>query len=81
MAGAQPSGPTPSTASPESQKQQQLQSAVMQIRQLEQGITSIAKQFPEASTEARQAVESVRALIRRIVSSPGQTEPAAPDIL
>ena len=81
MAGASGEQATSQPANAESQKQQQLQSATMQIHQIEQSVTSVGRQFPQAANEVRMAVEAVRALARKIVSSPGQTEPAAPDIL
>lgn len=59
-----------------------LQAVVELVRGMEQGLTGLAQQFPTAAPEIRRAVDAVRAVLQRIVSSPGQDmEPPAPQSL
>ncbi len=81
-AGMTPSGmvgmmPEDPTASPESQGNA-LGSVVEQVRGMEQGLLSLSQQFPAAAPEVRRAIEGVRAVLKRIVSSPTEAEPPAP---
>lgn len=55
-----------------------LTAVVEQVRGMEQQLQSLAQQFPAAAPEIRRATESVRAVLKRIVSSPSQPEPPAP---
>ncbi len=55
---------------------------VEQVRGMEQGLLALSQQFPSANTEIRQAVDSVRAVLQRIVSSPpAGTEMPSPQSL
>lgn len=55
-----------------------LGSVVEVIRDTEQTLQSLAQQFPVAAPEIRRASDAVRAVLQRIVSSPGGAEPPAP---
>jgi hypothetical protein len=50
---------------------------------IEQSIVGLAQQFPTAAPEVRQAADAIRAVLQRIVSSPGSAgnEPASPQSL
>ncbi len=58
-----------------------LQAVVEQVRSMEQGLSGLAQLFPAAAPEIRRAVDAVRAVLQRIVSSPSQPEPPAPTSL
>lgn len=77
--GGSDSPDTPGS-SPDSQANA-LQATVEQVRTIEQGMLSLAQQFPQAAPEVRRAVDAIRAVLQRIVSSPSQQEPPAPQSL
>jgi len=55
---------------------------VEQVRGMEQGLLSLSQQFPAANNEVRQAVDAIRAVLQRIVSSPpAGAEPPSPQSL
>ena len=65
----------------------QLGQAVEQIQQTELTLTEMARQFPAASPSLRSAVDglrqagtALRAALRQVMTSPGQSEPPAPAI-
>lgn len=55
-----------------------LTQATEQVRQIEQGLLSLAQQFPAAAQDIRRAIEGVRNVAKRIVSQPGMQEPQSP---
>lgn len=82
MAGSQGTPPTvpPSQfgSTPTGDPQQALANAVNVIREAEQSIVDLSRQFPEASEEVRQVRASLRKLLTKIVANPGGSEPIAP---
>lgn len=57
-----------------------LKMAAQVIRQMQTGVTSLAKQFPSAARSLRQAESALRAAMRDIISNPGGPEPTPPDV-
>lgn len=83
MAGAGDGGDGDSQSDPSAQSgsgnpSPALSQVTGQIREMETSLLSLASQFPNASGEVRRAVEGIRNVLKRIVSSPGAQEPAAP---
>jgi hypothetical protein len=72
--------PTTPSSDPNSNAQA-LQVVVEQVRTMEQGMLGLAQQFPAAAPEVRRAVDSIRAVLQRIVSMPGGQDPPAPSSL
>jgi hypothetical protein len=63
----------------------QLGQAVQQMQQTELMLTDMARQFPAASPSLRSAVDglrqagtALRAALRQVMTSPGQSEPPTP---
>lgn len=80
-------GGDPSSEGSATPNQQQEQSpdegmkvAAQVIRQMMEGITSLAKQFPSAARSCRQAEVALRAIQRDIITQPGGAEPSAPQM-
>ncbi|HEX6826169.1 MAG TPA: hypothetical protein VF077_07615 [Nitrospiraceae bacterium] len=72
----------PVVADPAEMQRQTLQSAVQQVRRIEDAILALADQFPVAARDARNAQEAIRSMLKRIVSTPtGEVEPAGPRVL
>lgn len=53
-----------------------LSAVVTQVRVVEQALVGLAQQFPQAAPEIRTAVDAVRNVLKRIVSSPTDMEQA-----
>lgn len=73
MAGADPSAQA--QAQPQGPS---LSQATEQVRSLEQSLLSLAQQFPAAAQDIRKAIDAVRSVAKRIVSTPGMQEPQSP---
>jgi hypothetical protein len=56
-----------------------MQGVVMEIRSMDQRVSELARQFPEAAPPARQASSGLKAMLRQIVANPGAPEPVGPD--
>ena len=52
---------------------------ISKIRQMEQDVTGMARQFPSAAQASRQVQEGLRAMLRQIVANPGGSEPPSPE--
>lgn len=78
-AGFSPVGllPQAPVALPES-RERALSAVISEFRDIENMLLSAAQQFPAAAPEVRRAIESVRAVLQRIVATPAGPEPPAP---
>jgi len=56
-----------------------LSAVVTQVRTCEQVLLGLAQQFPAAVPEIRTAIEGVRNVLKRIVSSPSDMDQAVPN--
>ena len=75
---AGPVGPSGAPMPAQGDPQAALASVTSVISDIESQLTALGKSFPQAAPELRQAIQSVRAVMMRIVSNPGGAEPAAP---
>lgn len=76
--GQNPTGPDGSAMNAGGDPQAALASVTGVISGIEDQLTSLSKQFPQASNEIRTAIQAVHSVMMRVVSNPGGPEPAAP---
>jgi hypothetical protein len=73
-----PSRLTGKGVDPDQTQQPDMKSVTERVRDIEQGVLSLAKEFPAVAPEVRRAVEGVRNVLKRILAQPGAQEPQAP---